>query len=185
MKIRISYLLLLLFLCFQFTMVKADDKVQFLPVTAVNNFQLKKYLGKWYEVARLPNAFEKKCNFPITATYQLLEDGKIEVINTCIKEDGSVKTSTGVAVFVKSATLGQLKVTFAPSFLSWLSFAYGDYWVLNTDYKTYALVGDPNRQYLWILSRDSNLNANLMSQLIAEAKSVGYDVSDLIIATNN
>ena len=66
-------------------------------------------------------------------------------------------------------------------FLSWLPFAYGDYWILDTDYKQYALVGDPSGQYLWILSRSTSLSHHILDKLKDKAKSMGYDLNDLII----
>jgi apolipoprotein D and lipocalin family protein len=176
-KSKIKYLMLLTVLL-NFVPALENNKAN--AVTTINNFTIDKYLGKWYEIARLPNYFEKKCNFPITAQYAKQEDGKISVTNTCIKRNGDTSISVGIAVFAQEENIGKLKVTFAPSFLSWMSFAYGDYWVIDTDYNHYSLVGDPSRQYLWILSRTTTLKEETINHLKAKALSMGYDLNDLI-----
>ncbi len=179
MKARIKYLC---FLAILFNSVFAAKNDKYTTVIAINNFQIDKYLGKWYEVARLPNYFEKKCNFPITAEYAKQSNGTVSVTNTCLKNNGDINTSVGTAIFADKENIGQLKVTFAPSFLSWMSFAYGDYWVLDTDYDHYSLVGDPSKQYLWILSRTPFLPAETTQKLKTKAVSMGYDLNDLIYA---
>jgi apolipoprotein D and lipocalin family protein len=177
MKNKLGMLISLLFTLNSAQALNAKDTTS---VKAIDNFHINKYLGTWYEVARLPNYFEKKCNFPITATYDKSDDGKVSVTNSCQRDNGSTNTSIGKAIFAEEQNIGKLKVTFAPSFLSWMKFAYGDYWVLATDYKHYSLVGDPSRQYLWILSRTPKLAPEYILQLKATAKSMGYDLSDLI-----
>lgn len=179
MRSRIKYLCFLTLLC---NSIFATNNDQYSKVVAINNFKIDRYLGKWYEVARLPNYFEKKCNFPITAEYAKKNDGNISVTNVCQKNNGDANTSVGTAMFADKENMGQLKVTFAPSFLSWMSFAYGDYWVLDTDYDHYSLVGEPSKQYLWILSRTKVLPTETIQELKAKAVSMGYDLNDLIYA---
>lgn len=133
---------------------------------------LKKYLGKWYEIAHLPFRFENDCT-DITATYSLSKDGNVSVLNECLR-DGKLKRAKGKAKVVDKNTGAKLKVTFFWPF-------YGDYWIidLGRDYD-YAVVGTPNRKYLWILSRTPQMDDKLFSQLIEYVKSKGFDVGSLI-----
>jgi apolipoprotein D and lipocalin family protein len=138
----------------------------------VPRVELKKYLGKWYEIAHLPTRFQKGCT-DTTATYTLSEDGSISVLNEC-RRNGKVKQAKGRAKVVDKNSGAKLKVTFFWPF-------YGDYWIINLgkDYE-YTVVGTPNRKYLWILSRTPHMDDNVFSQLIDSAKSQGFDVENLI-----
>ena len=139
----------------------------------VPHVELEKYLGKWYEIAHLPAKFQEGCD-ETTATYTLLKDGNISVLNTC-KRNGKVKTAKGKAKVVDEATGAKLKVMFFWPF-------YGDYWIikLGMDYE-YAVVGTPNLRYLWILSRTPRIDYKLFSELAEFAKSKGFDTNRLII----
>jgi apolipoprotein D and lipocalin family protein len=138
----------------------------------VPHVELEKYLGKWYEIARLPAKFQEGCN-ETTATYTLLGNCNISVLNEC-KKNGKIKLARGKAKVVDKTTNAKLKVTFFWPF-------YGDYWIikLGNDYE-YAVVGTPNRKYLWILSRTPQMNDKLYSQLTEFVKSNGFDVGSLI-----
>jgi apolipoprotein D and lipocalin family protein len=138
----------------------------------VPQVELKRYLGKWYEIAHLPFRFEDDCT-DITAIYSLSKDGNVSVLNECLK-DGKLKQAKGKAKVVDKNTGAKLKVTFFWPF-------YGDYWIINLgkDY-TYAVVGTPNRKYLWILNRTPQMDDNLFSQLIEFVKSKGFNVTNLI-----
>ncbi len=134
--------------------------------------ELNKYLGKWYEIAHLPAKFQEGCE-QTTATYSLLDNGSIAVLNEC-KKDGKYKKAKGSAKVVDKITQAKLKVTFFWPF-------YGDYWIikLGNDYE-YSVVGTPNRKYLWILSRTSKMDEQLISQLLDFVKSKGFDITNLI-----
>ncbi len=138
----------------------------------VPHVELKKYLGKWYEIAHLPARFQEGCT-DTTATYTLNEDGSISVLNEC-RKSGKVKQAKGKAKVVDKDSGAKLKVTFFWPF-------YADYWIINLgkDYD-YAVVGTPNRKYLWILSRTPQMDDKLFSQLIESVKSKGFDVNNLI-----
>jgi apolipoprotein D and lipocalin family protein len=138
----------------------------------VPHVELNKYLGKWYEIAHLPAKFQEGCT-DTTATYTLSEDGNISVLNEC-KRNGKLKQAKGKAKVVDKNSGAKLKVTFFWPF-------YGDYWIINLgkDYD-YAIVGTPNRKYLWILSRTPQMEDNLFSQLIESVKSKGFEVNKLI-----
>jgi apolipoprotein D and lipocalin family protein len=148
------------------------SKKEYDTLEVVPHVDVKKYLGKWYEIAHLPFRFEEGCS-DITATYSLSKDGTISVLNEC-KKNGKVKRAKGKAKVVDKNTGAKLKVTFFWPF-------YGDYWIINlgNDYE-YAVVGTPNRKYLWILSRTPQMDDKLFSQLIELAKSKGFDIENLI-----
>ena len=124
------------------------------PVT-VPSLDLDRYLGVWYEIARLPMRHEKPDFTDITATYTLNDDGNVRVRNRALDGDGELEESIGEAVPVEGSGNAKLQVTFLPEGLRWIPFTKGDYWVLRVDaaYRT-ALVGDPDLQYLWLLHRD-------------------------------
>lgn len=143
----------------------------------VAQVDLQRYLGKWYEIAHLPFRFENDCT-DITATYSLSEDGKISVLNECLKE-GKLKQAKGKAKVVDKSTGAKLKVTFFWPFSA-------DYWIIDLG-KNYdhAVVGTPNRKYLWILNRTPQMDDALFSQLVESAKSKGFDVNKLIKTPHN
>lgn len=141
------------------------------PARAV---ELQRYLGRWYELARYEQGFQKDCD-GVTADYALRSDGKISVINRCRKPDGSLKQARGVAKLADSATNAKLKVSFFGPF-------YGDYWVLDhADDYSWSIVGEPSGRYLWLLSREATPGQDQLDALIARARALGYDTSMLRI----
>ncbi len=153
-----------------------DTPVAVQPVAEVD---LTRYAGRWHEVARFPNRFQEKCVAETTADYTLLPDGTVRVVNACRKADGSVTTAEGRArVAGRSSTL---KVRFAPGWLSFLPFVWGDYWILDltADYGA-ALVGSPDRKYLWILARTPKLDEATYTRLVAAAAAQGFEVDRLV-----
>ncbi len=147
-------------------------KEELKPLEVVPYVELNKYLGKWYEIAHLPFRFENGCT-DITATYSLSKDGNVSVLNECLR-DGKLKQANGKAKVVDKNSGAKLKVTFFWPFSA-------DYWIidLGNDYD-YAVVGTPNRKYLWILSRSPQMDDNLFSQLVESVKSKGFDINKLI-----
>jgi apolipoprotein D and lipocalin family protein len=146
--------------------VAVDRKSELEVVSAVD---LSRYAGRWYEIARLPNRFEKKCMDSVTATYSLRSDGKVDVVNRCRKANGEYTTAKVKAKIVDKKTNAKLKVTFFWPF-------YGDYWILDLgpDYE-YAVVGAPDRDYLWILSRTPQLDEQLYQQLLTKMAARGFE----------
>ncbi len=144
----------------------------YLALEVVSYVELEKYLGKWYEIARLPAKFQEDCD-ETTATYTLLKDGRISVINECTK-NGKIKKAKGKAKIVEKSSNAKLKVTFFWPF-------YGDYWIikLGNNYN-YSVVGTPDRKYLWILNRTPQMDDKLYSQLTEYIKSKGFDANRLI-----
>jgi apolipoprotein D and lipocalin family protein len=157
-------------------LARAENKS---PLRVVPSVDLNRYAGQWYEIARLPNRFQTKCAGEVIATYEPRTDGTISVINRCRLENGDPTQAKGVA---RLAEKGQpnsiLKVRFAPAFLSFIPQVWGDYQIiaLSPDY-TYAVVGDPGRQYLWFLARSPRMDDSIYKRLVEEAKAQGFDVS--------
>ncbi|MDW4548589.1 lipocalin family protein [Defluviimonas sp. D31] len=145
------------------------------PIETVSELDIERYAGRWYEIARFPNSFEKGC-VGVTADYTLRKDGQVSVLNTCRKGalDGPVKTAKGVA---RIEGPGKLSVTFVP----WLPFARGDYWVLylDADYSLVA-IGTPRGKTGWILARQPMISAEQRSRAEAALRRNGYDTSKLI-----
>ncbi|MCC8671455.1 lipocalin family protein [Xanthomonas arboricola] len=152
------------------------------PVRAVPQLDISRYAGQWHEIAHLPVSFQKKCRSDITASYTLRDDGLIGVRNSCRSADGELTQAEGVARPVEGRP-GQLLVRFAPEWLSWLPLVWADYWViaLDPDYQ-WAVVGEPDRKYLWILSRSPQMPRAQLEQLKRQATQMGYDLSPLIVA---
>lgn len=128
------------------------------PVRSVGAVDLQRYAGRWHELARYPNRFQAHCVAEVSADYRLRDDGRIDVINSCRLADGRIDRADGVAYSLTSSN-DQLKARFAPAWLALLPAVWGDYWILGLapDYR-YALVGDPQRRYLWVLARDTRLD---------------------------
>ena len=147
------------------------------PVKTVAHVDLNRYLGKWYEIYRLPNWFEDTDCITVTAEYSALPDNQINVLNTCQKKD-RLKQANGVAKIPDLQSNAQLKVSFFRPF-------YGDYWVLDlaTDY-SWVLVGEPSGKYFWILARTRQLSPQLEEQLLQKAEKLGYLRKDLIKPSN-
>ncbi|GDX61394.1 MAG: lipocalin family protein [Nitrosospira sp.] len=150
----------------------------------VTALDLQRYNGKWYEIARLPMWFERHCIGDISATYTLQPDQTVDVKNTCRTLDG-MSSAQGVAVLPDSQYPGRLRVRFAPAWLSFLSFVWGDYWVIDlaTDY-SWVLVGAPSRNYLWILSRTQTLDEVTIGRLKDKSRLLGFAVENMIDIQN-
>lgn len=152
------------------------------PVS-VPDLDLKRYAGLWYEIARFPNRFQNTCRGDVTAEYALRPDGRITVTNRCAKKDGGTTGVTGTARLADpKGPAAQLKVRFAPAFLSFVPQVWADYWVLGiaTDYR-YAVVGSPDLDYLWILSRTPQMTPADFDRAREIAVGQGFDVSRLVV----
>lgn len=162
-------------------LVRAERKGEG-PLRVVPSVDLPRYAGVWYEIARLPNRFEEKCAADVMAEYTPLGAGRLKVVNRCRKHDGRMTQAEGVARLAsKRGPNSRLKVRFAPSFLSFLPFVWGDYQIIELapDYG-HALVGDPSRKYLWVLSRNPRMDDATYIKLTEAARAEGFDVSRLI-----
>ncbi len=149
---------------------------QFLPEPdTAQKVNLGRYEGKWYEVARLPQSFEKNC-VGVTAEYALRPDGKLSVKNTCRKLtcDGRVSQANGVATVVDHHDNSKLKVSFF-----WP--LEGDYWIFEVDPEyRYAVVGSPDKKSFWILSRTPRLSSSIVQSILARFQLKGFDLSNVI-----
>ncbi|HMO79302.1 MAG TPA: lipocalin family protein [Pyrinomonadaceae bacterium] len=145
---------------------------------AIPDLDLSRYSGRWFEVAKYPNRFQRRCVSDTTATYTTKPNGRFEVVNRCRTGDGSILTAKGEAKTADKTSNSRLKVRFAPGFLSFLPFVWADYWVigLGEDYQ-YAVVGEPNRKYFWILSRTPDIDDAKLNEILEQAEKMGFDPS--------
>ena len=153
----------------------------------VDSLDLARYAGRWYETARLPNKFQDQCAGDVVVHYAVRTDGRIDVLNRCRTTAGKIDEARGIG---RKAGDGKnnamLKVRFAPAILSFLPSAWGDYWVigLGPEY-TWAVVGTPNREYLWLLSRTPEMSATSYERAVEIARGNGFDVSRIVKTTND
>ncbi len=151
------------------------------PVETVQFVEIERYMGKWYEIARLPQSFQRNCG-ATQAIYQLRNDGRVNVTNRCqnIKRPGRINEANAIARVVNSQTNAELKVSFVP-ILRYFNLFSGDYWILELG-KGYefAMVGSPNRKTLWILSRTPTISDSRYQELVNRAKDQGFPVEDLV-----
>lgn len=143
-------------------------------LAVVPSVDLERYLGRWYEIARLENGFEKNCE-GVTADYSLREDGLIKVVNTCRdgSPSGKAKTAEGRARIADAQTNAKLKVSFFGPF-------WGDYWIIDlTEDYSRSIVGEPSGRYLWILSRTPTITDESRADALGRLQSFGYDTSKL------
>ncbi len=159
------FLILFLFCKISYAMTAGE------PIT-VPYVDLPKYMGTWYEIARFPQRFEKNCT-AVTATYQVRLDGDVDVVNQCHLGtiNGKLKKSRAKAWVVNKETNAKLKVQFFWPFA-------GKYWVIDLDENyEYAVVGHPNRKYLWVLYRHPHMPDELYSQITQRIREKGYDLT--------
>ncbi len=146
--------------------------------TVVPSVDLNRYVGTWYEIAKIPNRFQRKCDSGTTAEYRLREDGNIDVINRCSNKDGTQIQAKGIAKIVDKTTNAKLKVSFVR--ILGLSLFWGDYWIigLGKNYE-YAIVGTPSRKYGWILARQPKLPQESMDIIHRILREQGYNPEKL------
>ncbi|HST46072.1 MAG TPA: lipocalin family protein [Luteimonas sp.] len=149
-------------------------------LATVPSIDLPRYLGLWYEIARLPMRHEPEDYTDITAEYALQDDGNIRVVNRAIDGRGERQEAVGEATAV-DASNSRLEVTFLPQGLRWIPFTKGDYWIIHIDsgYSA-ALVGSPDRRYLWLLSRTPRIEPAMREAFLARAREQGFDLAELI-----
>ena len=172
----LSGLIFLLLLLMHSPAVAQDDTEMKEPDT-VEKVDLQKYVGTWYEISRMPNRFQDQCVKNVTATYTLKEDGQLDVINRCVEEDGSIDEAQGIAQVVDKETFSKLEVSFV-SFFGIRPF-WGDYWILGLDDNyNYVVIGDPSREYGWILSRDQEMTEKELETCFDILRKQGYNPED-------
>ncbi len=162
------------------TMTHAQSTGEPLPLPDVD---LERYAGTWYEIARIPNRFQNDCVGAATATYGLRDDGRIDVINRCLEEDGKINEIEGIARLDKKGG-ARLEVSFF-SILGWRPI-WGDYWILDLgeEYET-SVVGEGSRKYGWVLSRTPTVTDERLAELMDVLGAQGYDpaVFDVVQGT--
>jgi apolipoprotein D and lipocalin family protein len=142
-----------------------------------------KYLGLWYEIAHFPNRFQKGCH-SATAEYSLKKSGSIRVLNTCLSDkDEKPKKVDGEAKIADRTTGAKLKVTFLPSWLRFLNVGVANYWIidLDADYG-WVVVSEPSRKYMWVLSREAQLDRQTYEKILERAREQELDVSKLVFS---
>ncbi len=152
------------------------------PLNTEDKVDVRKYSGKWYEIARFPNIFQRGC-VSATAEYSVKPDGSIRVVNTCIRADGSTRSITGSARPV-DASANRLKVTFSDSlYAKFIPVPdEGNYWIIHVGqgYR-HAIVGTPDRKSLWLLSRSSSISSGEIERLKRIAADEGFDIGKLVV----
>jgi apolipoprotein D and lipocalin family protein len=150
------------------------------PLITIPVLDAPRYMGTWYEIAKYPNWFQKKCVAETRAHYKLQADGSVQVVNRCRKDTGEIDEAVGEARQIGVASSPKLQVRFAPSWLSLLPFVWGNYWVIDLDdgYQL-AAVSEPKREYLWVLSRTPTVSAQSYDALLVRLKAQGFDLGRL------
>lgn len=168
------HLLLALFCLLAFPATAAD------PPGTITALDVPRYMGTWFEIARFPNRFQTKCAGDVRADYSLEPDGRVRVVNRCRLADGRMNEAVGIARQLGPATSPKLEVRFAPAWLSFVPFVWGRYWVLDLDddYRL-AAVGEPGREYLWVLSRTPKVDGARYGALLERLAAKGYDTGRL------
>jgi apolipoprotein D and lipocalin family protein len=149
-------------------------------VKTIPSLDVPRYQGTWYEIAKFPNWFQKKCVSNTQAVYSLRPDGNLKVLNSCKQADGAISQAEGLARQIGAKDSPKLEVRFAPAWLAFLPVVWGDYWVIDLDpqYQV-AVVSDPRREYLWILSRTPNMDKKTYEELLSRLQAQQFDIRKL------
>lgn len=150
------------------------------PLATIPSLDIPRYMGRWYEIAKYPNRFQQKCVGDTSAEYSLEPDGNVQVINRCRLEDGQFDEAVGAARQIGDRSSPKLEVRFAPAWLSFIPAVWGDYWVidLDGDYQL-AVVSEPKREYLWILSRSPKVSPEVYDRVLQRLHDKGFDTRKL------
>jgi apolipoprotein D and lipocalin family protein len=169
--------LLLICVC---VLIPSKALAQKTAVTAVSFVDLKKYSGKWFEIAKLPHKFQKECVGNTTSTFNTMrDDGQMEVLNSCLQRNGKVDHFKGQATIVDAGTNSKMKVSF-PKFSS------DSIWIVDLDPNyQYAVVGNPDRKFLWILSRTPQMNDGTYQQILRNIEKMGFQPNKLVKTPQN
>jgi apolipoprotein D and lipocalin family protein len=175
-------LLGLLLICLGSSQVMAQQSDQ--TVKTISALDVPRYLGTWYEIAKFPNWFQKKCVSNTKAVYTARPDGNLRVLNSCKTAGGETSEAEGLARQIGAKYSPRLEVRFAPEWLSFLPLVWGDYWVIDLDpqYQV-AAVSDPRREYLWVLSRSPQIDPKVYADLLQRLKQQQFDIQKLELTT--
>ena len=168
----------LLLICFGSSQVMSQQGDQ--SVKTIAALDVPRYLGTWYEIAKFPNWFQKKCVSNTKAVYTAKSDGNLQVLNSCKTATGETSEAEGLARQIGTKDSPKLEVRFAPEWLSFLPMVWGDYWVIDLDpqYQV-AAVSDPRREYLWVLSRTPQIDPQVYADLLVRLKKQQFDIQKL------
>ena len=160
------------------TQANAQQDTQ--SVRTITALDVPRYLGTWYEIAKFPNWFQKKCVSNTKAVYTAKPDGNLRVLNSCSTANGEISEAEGLARQIGPKDSPKLEVRFAPEWLSFLPMVWGDYWVIDLDSRyQVAAVSDPRREYLWVLSRTPQLDPKVYDDLLQRLKQQQFDIQKL------
>lgn len=150
------------------------------PLTTIQALNVSRYMGTWHEIAKYPNRFQRQCAGYTQAHYSLTNDGTVQVSNRCRLANGQTQEALGTARQIGGPQSPKLEVRFAPAWLSFLPWVWGNYWVidLDPDYQVVA-VSEPKREYLWILARQPKVEPRVYNALLQRLSSQGFDTSKL------
>lgn len=149
-------------------------------VKTIAALDVSRYLGTWYEIAKFPNWFQRKCVGNTKAVYSLKSDGNLQVLNSCKTSNGETSQAEGTARQIGAKDSPKLEVRFAPEWLSFIPMVWGDYWVIELDAQyQVAAVSDPKREYLWILSRTPQIDPKVYDDLLLRLQQQQFDVRKL------
>ena len=150
------------------------------PLPTIPAVDLPRYLGTWFEIAKFPNWFQRKCVANTRAEYSLRSDGSLQVTNRCKMASGEMDEAIGAARQIGNASSPKLQVRFAPQWLSMIPAVWGDYWVIALDDNyQWVAVSEPGREYLWILSRTPRMDGQTYASLLLRLSGLGLDVQNL------
>jgi len=157
------------------------------PIKTITSLDVARYQGTWYEIAKFPNWFQRKCIADTNATYKIKEDGNVSVTNRCTFEGGEKGEAMGTARQIGNSTSPILEVRFAPAWLAFLPMVWGDYWVIDIDPEyQLAAVSDPGRKYLWILSRTKKVDSSKYQALLGRlVNDNGFSLEQLSLTPQN
>jgi len=166
--------------CILLCSLSAHGQGNDVPVKTIPSLDVQRYLGAWYEIAKYPNWFQRKCLSNTKAVYLARADGTIKVLNSCVTADGQVSEAEGAAKQIGAKDSPKLEVRFAPAWLSFIPLVWGDYWVIDLDpqYQV-AVVSDPRREYLWILSRTPQLDKKTYEDTLVRIQAQQFDTQKL------
>ena len=152
------------------------------PLATVPTLDTARYAGTWYEIAKYPNYFQRKCLSDTVATYRAQPDGTIRVDNRCTQQGNLVEQAVGAARQPGGPGSPKLEVRFAPAWLSFVPFVWGDYWVIDLDPGyTLVAVSEPRRKYLWILARTAHVEPQAYAALVQRLAAKGFDTRKLVL----
>jgi apolipoprotein D and lipocalin family protein len=178
--INFAVLVFILAVSSNFVFAQTNNSNAQTQVKAVASVDLKQFAGKWFEIARYSNKFQKACVGNTFAEYNLNDLDKIEVVNSCVTKEGTTDKAKGEGKITDKVSNAKLEVRFAPGFLSFLNAVRGDFWIIDLDPNyQFAAVADPKREYLWILSRAPKMNDAIYQDILRRIEVMGFNPNKL------